>query len=92
MSDLSEAPDQPTLPSDEAIHRAREHFFTAAGSQPPSDEQFAAVVRLNAAVVELGALIFDLVPDSRNRSIALTALEDVSMRANRAVFATGRDA
>jgi hypothetical protein len=45
---------------------------------------------INEAVVELAVLIEQLTPASRNQSLALTALEDVSMRANRAIFADGR--
>ena len=44
------------------------------------------------AVVELGHRIEFLTPAGRNKSLALTALEDVHMRANRGIFATGPSA
>lgn len=77
------------LPEPTAEDRARGRFFTASGSQPPSDEQRDAVRVLNELVVALAVTIEELTPRSRNQSLALTALEDVSMRANRAIFATG---
>ena len=78
-----------TLPEPTAEDRARGRFFTAATGQPPTDEQRAAVREINEAVVALAVLIERHTPRSRNQSLALTALEDVSMRANRSIFATG---
>jgi hypothetical protein len=78
------------LPQPTADDRARARFFTASNGQPPTDEQRTAVRTINEAVVELAVLIEQLTPASRNQSLALTALEDVSMRANRAIFADGR--
>lgn len=68
---------------------AEERFLTAAGGQPPTNEQKNAVAVLREHIVELGAAIEDLTPAGRNKSLALTALEDVQMRANRAIFAMG---
>lgn len=81
-----------TLPEPTAEDRARGRFFTAATSQPPTDEQRAAVKAINEAVVALAVVIEENTPPSRNKSLALTALEDVSMRANRSIFATGPSA
>jgi hypothetical protein len=77
--------------STKALESAQERFFTAnsATRAPATGDQKDAVAIINAAVVNLAAHIDDLVPGSRNKSLALTALEDVSMRANRAIFATG---
>lgn len=80
------------LPEPTAEDRARGRFFTATTGQPPSDEQRAAVRAINEAVVTLACVIEAHAPASRNKSLALTALEDVSMRANRAIFATGPSA
>ncbi|MDQ1205048.1 hypothetical protein [Microbacterium sp. SORGH_AS_0862] len=77
------------LPEPTAEDRARARFFTATSGQPATDEQRAAVTRINEAVVALAVVIEANTPSSRNKSIALTALEDVSMRANRSIFATG---
>lgn len=81
-----------TLPEPTAEDRARARFITASGGQPPTDEQRDAVRQLSNLVVELAVAIEELTPRSRNQSLALTALEDVQMRANRAIFATGPSA
>lgn len=78
-----------SLPEPTAEDRARGRFFTATTGQPPTDEQRAAVKAINDAVVALAVVIEANTPNSPNKSLALTALEDVSMRANRAIFATG---
>lgn len=72
-----------------ALEAARERFFTAASGKKPDLEQLAAVNTLQALVVGLAAQIELLVPGGRNKSLALTALEDVQMRANRGIFAQG---
>jgi hypothetical protein len=64
----------------------------AAGGQPPTDEQRDAVRQIQEAVVSLAAHIGAHVPGGRNKSLAMTALEDVHMRANRGIFATGPSA
>ena len=78
-----------TLPTPSSRGLMRSRFITAAGGQPPTDAQRDAVATIGAAVVDLAALIEDLAPAGRNKALALTALEDVQMRANRAIFATG---
>ncbi|WP_420097154.1 DUF7681 family protein [Brevibacterium sediminis] len=77
------------LPEPTAEDRSRDRFFIASTAQPPTDEQRAAVKAINEAVVALAVVIDESTPHSRNKSLALTTLEDVSMRANRAIFATG---
>jgi hypothetical protein len=63
----------------EASTLAQQRYFTAS-----EDER---VVDLRDAVQQLGAFIDLLVPPGRNKALALTALEDVQMRANRGLFA-----
>jgi len=58
---------------------ARVRFFTASEHED--------VVALRDVIVELGAQIEARVPAGRNKALALTALEDVQMRGNRALFA-----
>lgn len=70
----------------EARARANTRFITAAGGTPPTDEQKLEVAHLKDAIVDLAVLIEALVPDGRHKSLALTALEDVQMRANRGIF------
>lgn len=67
-------------------------FATAATSQPPSAEQKRAVEQLREAIIHVASHIEAHVPHGRNKSLALTALEDVQMRANRGIFATGPSA
>jgi len=59
--------------------RAIERFFTASEHED--------VVALRDRIVDLGAEITRRVPQGRNQSLALTALEDVQMRGNRGIFA-----
>lgn len=62
-------------------------YFTASGGQPPTDNQRAITARLRSAILDVAWLIETQVPAGRHKSIALTSLEDVQMRANRALHA-----
>lgn len=64
-----------------------ERFFTAQDGKPATPQQKYCVRRIQEAVVELAETIDALVPAGRNKSLALTALEDVIMRSNRGIFA-----
>jgi hypothetical protein len=64
-----------------------ERFPTAVTSTPPTDEQRAHITNLHARFIELGDYIEHTVPDGRDKSLALTHLEDALMRANRAIYA-----
>lgn len=66
------------VPTDAMRDRAIGRFFTAS-----EDDD---VVALRRAIVALGVQIELRVPDGRNKALALTALEDVQMRANRGLF------
>jgi len=68
----------------------QERFPTAANGTPPTQEQRTAVSRIQQSVIQLAEWIDGLVPDGRDKSIALTALEDVLMRANRGIFTGAR--
>ncbi len=85
MTDSQQSPSEFIEPTPE--ERAEARFFTAAGSPPPTEEQKFAVQELRSLVVDLGTQIEETVPNGRNKSLALTALEDVLMRANRGIFA-----
>lgn len=63
-------------------------FLTAATGNPPTDEQKRAVQQLQEAIINVASHIEAHVPAGRHKSLALTALEDVQMRANRGIFAT----
>lgn len=62
-------------------------FFTASAGNPPTEEQKSATAQIREATVQLAAHIEALVPGGRNKSLALTHLEDVLMRANRGIYA-----
>jgi hypothetical protein len=66
--------------------RVEQRFFTAAAGKPPTDQQKLDVAKLRELIIDLGTAIEDRVPNGRNKSLALTALEDVQMRANRGIF------
>lgn len=71
---------EPTQEETKAAHdRAVERFFTAS--------ERTDVVHLRTLIIALGTQIDLLVPAGRNKALALTALEDVQMRANRGIFA-----
>lgn len=60
-------------------------FITAATSDAPSQDQ-VAIVRQNAGAITTAAEQIAQLPDSRYKSLALTALEEALMWANKAVF------
>lgn len=60
-------------------------FVTAATSEAPSQDQ-VAIVRQNAGAITAAAEQLNQLPDSRYKSLALTALEEALMWANKAVF------
>jgi hypothetical protein len=74
-------PETPTLPPELASR-----FVTAATSDAPSQDQ-VAIVRQNAGAITTAAEQIAQLPDSRYKSLALTALEEALMWANKAVFA-----
>ena len=75
-----------TLAAPTTHDRITNRFVTARTGQPPTEEEKRAMARLHALVIELAVEIEDSVPVGRNKSLALTALEDVQMCVNRAIF------
>lgn len=69
-----------------ARNQVEERFFTAATGKPPTEQQKLDVAKLRGLIIDLGTAIEDRVPNGHNKALALTALEDVQMRANRAIF------
>lgn len=67
--------------------RAEKRFFTATSGPKPTPAQKESVAELRELIVTLATAIEEHVPPGRNQSLALTALEDVQMRANRGIFA-----
>ncbi len=62
-----------------AAQLAEKRYFTASEHED--------VVTLRELIQELALRIDVVVPPGRNKSLALTALEDVQMRASRGIFA-----
>lgn len=75
---MTDTPPRPTLAA---------RYSTAATGTPPTPEQRQTVADLQDVIVGLATLIDARVPDGRHKALALTALEDVQMRANRGLFA-----
>ena len=92
MSDTNIPPGNATEGLELSRAEAEDRFFTAAQKREPGAlnglEASERVELLREAIVTLGTLIEEYVPGGRNKSLALTALEDVQMRANRGIFAT----
>jgi hypothetical protein len=63
----------------------------AATSGPPTVVQRDKVASLLSAAQDFESTILDLLPPGRDRSLAITHLEDALMRANRAVFQPAAD-
>jgi len=68
-----------------------ERFGDATSGAPPTQEQRSDVGFLRRDIVELAERIEERVPEGRNKSLALTALEDVQMRVNRAIFMDAKE-
>ncbi|PPF39989.1 hypothetical protein [Pseudoclavibacter sp. AY1H1] len=63
-----------------------ERFPTSVSAGPPTDEQVVASGTLRKVIVAAATAVDRLVPAGRDKSIALTALEDALMRGNRGIF------
>ena len=74
----------------EALEVSSKRFVTAGNNRREITEaDHRAVDLITDLVIELGAQIELVVPDGRNKSIALTALEDTLTRANKAIYVQG---
>lgn len=65
-----------------------ERFRTSQTGAPPTEQQKQAHKAVTDAVVGLAEAIDTLVPDGREKSLALTHLEDALMRAGRGIYNT----
>lgn len=101
MSDATQTPDPADTPAPdedvfvphgnvqlmEAQLRAEQRFVTAQSNpHVPTQEEQERVFAFRQAVVELATMIEFLAPECRDKSLALTHLEDALTRASRAVF------
>lgn len=57
--------------------------------QAPSNEQTERIVALRQSMKDLRDQLQNLIPESRERSMAITKLEEVSMWANKGVVFNG---
>lgn len=74
----------------DAHRAATERFFDSAGTISSTlnfEAKRDGQRRITKAIQALAVEIEMCVPDGRNKSVALTALEGVQMRANRGIFA-----
>lgn len=69
-----------------AEQQAEEMFFNSQTGRTATDTDRELMTLINEKVKTLGRTILLDVPAGRNRSLALTALEEVQMRAVRAIF------
>lgn len=60
--------------------------FGIAQDGRPTDGQLALQADIRQAVTHLAQLVNDMVEDGRNKSLALTHLEDALMRIGKAIF------
>lgn len=81
MTSFADAPKVKT-----ADQLAEERFFTSQTGRVADESDKALIANINEKVKSLARTILLDVPVGRNQSIALKALEDVQMRAIRAVF------
>lgn len=65
-------------------------FATAATSEPPTEQQVTDAKALRFATLDLAGEIDKKVPDGRWKSLALTALEEALMWANKGLFNEAR--
>lgn len=63
-----------------------DQFFTSQSGRKATDSDRLLIAEIEAKVKSLARTIILDVPAGRNRSLALTHLEDVQMRAIRALF------
>lgn len=63
-----------------------ETYFTSATGRKPRESDLTLMAAINEQVKTLGRTIELDVPGGRNKSLAKKALEDVQMRAIRAIF------
>lgn len=64
-----------------------DRFFSAATSAPATDSQKDASRTLTESHADLAELIVTLTPAGRYQSLALTALEEALMWANKGIYA-----
>lgn len=64
----------------------REEILDRFNYHAPTDEQKALLGEVHGLVMGLAEFIVDRLPESRDRAVALTALEDVRMKINKAVI------
>lgn len=65
---------------------ADHHFFNAKSGRKPDQRESDLIDTIQDRVKSLAHVIFLDVPENRNRSLAINALEEASMRAVRAIF------
>lgn len=80
---LPRVPEAPVVTAEQVVS---DTFFTAQTGRAATEADKALVAAIHEKVVALALLIEIDVPGGRNKSLAKKALEDVQMRAVRAVY------
>lgn len=79
----------PPIPAEQlaSIEKARQRFVTALNNPvAPTQEEKNRVEAITDSIIDQAAMLEFLLPECRDKSLALTALEEVSFRANRAIY------
>lgn len=71
-----------TLTSEEINSR----FVTAVDGAVPTDNQRQASALIKSLILDVAHTLNSVAPDSRTKSLALTALEEALMWANKSIF------
>lgn len=71
--------------------QARRQIARNLTNHRPTDEQITRIEDLRGEAKSFGETIIDFCPPSRERSLALTALEDCVMRAVQSIVTEGID-
>ncbi len=85
MTDSTSLPTSEPL-SPEAEQAIRDRFMGALRDDVPTAHQLSVAERFTSLAVDLALSVEALAPAGRNKSLAMTHLEDALVRAKKAVF------
>ena len=68
------------------IREVKERFVTSVTGKAPTEDQVSASNFVRSYVIDTATSVNDAVPDGRYKSLALTALEEALMWANKGIF------
>lgn len=68
------------------IREVKERFVTSVTGKPPTDRQVEESDLVRSYIVDAASAVNRTAPDGRYKSLALTALEEALMWANKGIF------